>query len=147
MTQQSNKTDAVVIRSFQPEDELAVIALWQRAGVSRPWNHPSLDILRKTSFQPNWFLLAAIESSIVGTVMVGYEGHRGWINYLAVCPDHRRRGIGTTLMQQAEQKLREIDCPKINLQIRIGNEQAIQFLSSDWLSAGRSREHGKAADR
>ncbi len=65
---------AVVIRSFLPEDEPAVIALWQRAGVSRAWNNPSLDIHRKSSFQPNWFLLAVVGSTVVGTVMIGYEG-------------------------------------------------------------------------
>ena len=127
MTELSLDQTSVLIRPFQPEDELLVVALWRRAGVTRAWNDPARDIFRKLSFQPNWFLLAEIDRAIVGTVMIGFEGHRGWINYLAVCPDHRRQGIGKLLMHHAEQRLLEIGCPKINLQIRIGNEEAFQF--------------------
>ncbi len=115
------------IRASEPADEPAVIALWQRAGVTRAWNDPARDILRKLAFQSNGLLVADNGETIVGTVMVGYEGHRGWINYLAVCPEHQRQGVGTLLMQHAERMLRELDCPKINLQVRCGNEAAIAF--------------------
>nr|WP_299484509.1 GNAT family acetyltransferase [Acaryochloris sp. IP29b_bin.137] len=75
-------------------------------------------------------MVAVDASAIIGSVMVGYDGHRGWINYLAVDPDHQRSGIGRELMLEAERRLLQKGCPKISLQIRDDNEQAISFYES-----------------
>jgi ribosomal protein S18 acetylase RimI-like enzyme len=115
------------IRAYQPSDEVAVVDLWQRCQLTRSWNDPRKDIARKLAVQPEMFLVAMMDEAIVGTVMAGYEGHRGWINYLAVCPDHQRRGIGRMLMEEAEMLLKRAGCPKINLQVRSTNSEVIAF--------------------
>jgi ribosomal protein S18 acetylase RimI-like enzyme len=80
---------------------------------------------------PEWFLVAALGEEVVGSIMIGYEGHRGWINYLAVAAPFRRHGIGAQLMQKAETILRAVGCPKINLQVRVGNESELsRFYAS-----------------
>jgi ribosomal protein S18 acetylase RimI-like enzyme len=115
------------IRAFEAADEEEVIALWSRCGLLRPWNDPRKDIVRKQSVQRDLFLVAIVDGAIAATLMAGYEGHRGWINYLAVDPTLRRRGIGRALMAEAELRLRQLGCPKINLQIRRDNPEAIAF--------------------
>ena len=115
------------IRSYRETDEAAVVALWEACNLTRPWNNPQKDIVRKLQVNPEWFLVAELAGQIVGTVMVGYEGHRGWINYLAVAPTHRRAGLGRALMAAAEQRLRAAGCPKINLQVRPDNPEAVAF--------------------
>src|SRR4028119_871877 len=106
------------IRQFQPADEHAVIELWRRCDLVRPQNDARKDIARKLAVQPEMFLLALKDGAVIGSVMCGYEGHRGWINYLAVDPAHRRQGIGRELMNEAERVLLAAGCPKINLQAR-----------------------------
>src|SRR5262245_5901107 len=106
------------LRCFGPEDEPAVVALWQRCGLTWPGHDPHREIERKMRVRPDLFLVAVVDGVVVGTVMAGYEGHRGWINYLGVEPEHRRRGVGRALMEEAERLLRESGCPKINLQVR-----------------------------
>ena len=118
---------ALQVRSFLPDDEAAVIALWQRCGLVRPWNDPAKDIRRKLAVRPDLFLIGAIRGELVGSVMVGYDGHRGWINYLAVDPDHRKQGLGRALMAEAELRLLREGCPKINLQVRANNPEAVAF--------------------
>ena len=118
------------IRPYSESDEVDVIALWNRCGLLRPWNDPRKDIQRKLAVRPDLFLVGTIDGHVVATAMAGYEGHRGWINYLAVCPDHRRKGLGRAIMQEAERRLRESGCPKINLQVRTGNLQVIEFYKS-----------------
>lgn len=115
------------IREFQPTDQEAVIALWIRCGLTRPWNNPHADIERKLAVAPDLFLVGEIDGSIVASVMGGYEGHRGWINYLAVDPSMQRRGLGRQMMEAAEARLQARGCPKINLQVRDTNEQATGF--------------------
>lgn len=115
------------IRAFEAPDEEEVVALWSRCGLLRSWNDPRKDIARKQSVQRDLFLVAVVAGAIAGTLMAGYEGHRGWINYLAVDPSLRRRRIGRALMAEAELRLRQLGCPKINLQIRRGNREAIAF--------------------
>lgn len=115
------------IRPFQPDDERAVIDLWHACDLIRPWNDPVKDIQRKLKVNPELFLVGVAGEQVVATVMVGYEGHRGWINYLAVHPDYRRQGYGRLLMQLAEVLLRELGCPKINLQVRTSNKGVIEF--------------------
>lgn len=118
------------IRPFHPTDERAVIALWHACGLTRPQNDPADDIRRKLRVQPELFLVVEIDNHLIGTVMAGYEGHRGWINYLAVKPEHRRGGVGRALMNEAERLLHAAGCPKINLQIRSTNRQVIAFYQS-----------------
>lgn len=130
---------APVIRLFEPEDETAVIALWHRCGLIRPWNDPAKDIARKLAVQPELFGVmvkgrAGADDSgaraVLGTVMAGYEGHRGWINYLAVDPAAQRHGLGRALMNWAEARLADAGCPKINLQVREGNEPVLGFYAA-----------------
>jgi ribosomal protein S18 acetylase RimI-like enzyme len=92
-----------------------------------PHNDPWRDIERKCRVNPEWFLVGELDGQVVATCMVGYEGHRGWINYLAVSPDKRRNGVATRLMQRAEEILSRAGCPKINLQVRESNREIIAF--------------------
>ena len=117
----------IVIRPYQASDEAYVIELWQRCKLVVPWNDPKQDILRKVAFQPHLFWVGTMDAVIVATVMAGYEGHRGWINYLAVAPEYQRRGIGRRMLHVAEDELRKLGCPKINLQVRSSNRDVIAF--------------------
>jgi len=118
------------VRRFIPDDSEAVVALWQDCELTRPWNDPWRDIERKLSIQPELFLVATEDGQIIGTVMAGYDGHRGWINYLAVAPGHRGAGVGRSLMTAAEHGLHALGCPKVNLQVRVSNEQALGFYAA-----------------
>ena len=115
------------IRAFHPNDESAVVELWRRCGLVRPSNDPHKDIARKLLVRPDLFLVGLVDNTIVATAMAGYEGHRGWINYLAVAPEHRRTGLARQIMGEAERLLREAGCPKINLQVRSTNSEVIEF--------------------
>ena len=118
------------IRPFQTPDESPVIRLWTTCGLVVPWNNPHKDIQRKLQVNPELFLVALEGNRIIATVMAGYEGHRGWINYLAVHPDYQRNGIGLRMMGEAEVLLRAAGCPKINLQVRSTNSGVIDFYKS-----------------
>ena len=137
---------APTIRAFRSADETDVIALWRECGLVRPWNDPGKDIARKMQVNPGWFLVAESNGRIVASVMVGYEGHRGWINYLAVDPALQRSGLGRTLMNEAERILRAAGCPKINLQVRRTNGGVIAFyerlgfVADDVVSLGKRLE-------
>jgi ribosomal protein S18 acetylase RimI-like enzyme len=104
-----------------------VIALWSSCGLVVPQNNPVADIRRKLDVAPELFLVGIVDSRPVASVMAGYEGHRGWINYLAVAPAARGKGYGRQIMEHAEQLLRERGCPKINLQVRSANREVIEF--------------------
>ena len=117
----------MTVRPFTLADVEAVVDLWTRCGLVRPWNDPRKDIARKLRVQPELFLVAELDGVLAATVMAGYDGHRGWINYLAVDPAARRRGLGRALMGEAERLLRERGCPKINLQVRSENREVIAF--------------------
>jgi ribosomal protein S18 acetylase RimI-like enzyme len=136
----------MTIRLFELCDQPAVIELWQQCNLMRPQNNPEKDIQRKLKTQPGLFLIAVAGDQIVGTVMAGYEGHRGWINYLAVAPAFQRRGIGRALMGEAQRLLVEAGCPKINLQIRSANQEVIEFYRAigfsvdDVISMGKRLE-------
>lgn len=115
------------IRAYEAPDEQAVIALWQECGLTRPWNDPRRDIARKLTEQPELFLVGTVGSAVVSTAMVGFDGHRGWIYYLAVAPQYRGKSFGRALMQEAERLLIERGCPKLNLQVRTSNTEAVEF--------------------
>ena len=115
------------IRPFADSDEAAVIALWEAAGLTRSWNDPRKDIERKRAVRREWFLVGTEDGAVMASIMIGYDGHRGWINYLAVSPDHRKKGHARTLMGEAERLLSDAGCPKINLQVRTSNAAVIEF--------------------
>ena len=118
------------IRPFHLDDEKAVVELWTRCDLVRPWNNPHKDIQRKLKVDPEWFLVGILDGQIIATVMAGYEGHRGWLNYLAVAPEFQRRGFARNIVVEAERILREAGCPKINLQVRTTNKGVIGFYKS-----------------
>jgi len=120
----------MLIRPYQPSDEPSLINLWQQCSLTRPWNDPRKDIARKLLVQPEWFLVGIVGDRLMASVMAGYDGHRGWINYLAVAPDFRRAGYGRAMMAEAENLLHGFGCAKINLQIRKDNLDAIAFYES-----------------
>lgn len=117
----------LAIRAFVETDTERVIALWSRCGLLRPWNDPQKDIARKLRVQRELFLVGEIDGTVVAAMMVGYEGHRGWVNYLAIEPGLQRRGLGRALMAEAERRLSALGCPKVQLQIRNDNAEAIAF--------------------
>ncbi len=143
-------SQSLQIRQYREDDQTQVVEIWQRCGLLVPWNVPLDDIACKIDYQPELFFVAQEADRLVGTVMVGYEGHRGWINYLAVVPERQGSGLGLSLMEFAESRLRELGCPKINLQVRGSNENAIGFYErigfrlDDALSMGK-RLDGKTS--
>lgn len=115
------------IRTYRTDDEDAVIQLWHACNLVFPQNNPHKDIQRKLACQPELFLVGVENNRIVASVMVGYDGHRGWLNYVAVDPVHQRTGLGRQLLAEAEKRLRALGCPKINLQVRRSNSQVLAF--------------------
>lgn len=135
------------IRPFHPDDEAAVISLWRSCDLIRPWNDPSKDIRRKLQVGPDLFLVGVLDRQVIACVMAGYEGHRGWLNYLAVAPEHQRRGYARAIVAEAERLLRAAGCPKINLQVRTSNRAVIEFYRrigyslDEVVSMGKRLEH------
>lgn len=160
-------SDGFEIRVFERRDTDEVIALWEDAGLTRPWNDPRADIERKLAVQPELFLVAVEQTiaergtaedpastvttlpdstherastpgahdtrtgtRIVGSVMAGYDGHRGWLYYLASATDRRGAGIGRALVSEAERLLQAMGCPKVQLMVRTGNEQVLGFYDA-----------------
>jgi ribosomal protein S18 acetylase RimI-like enzyme len=116
------------IRAFQQSDRGQLVSLWRTVFPDDPpRNAPDAVIESKLRVQPELLLVAEGPGGIVGAVMAGYDGFRGWIYHLAVLPEYRRQGIGTMLVQSAEEKLRRLGCPKVNLQIRSSNGQVAEF--------------------
>jgi ribosomal protein S18 acetylase RimI-like enzyme len=119
----------ITIRPFRSSDETALVHLWQLSGLVRPWNDPVRDIARKRLVQPELFLVALFGDTLVGSLMGGYDGHRGWAYYLAVHPEHRHTGIARRMMTALETALKEMGCPKLNLMVRTENTKARGFYS------------------
>jgi ribosomal protein S18 acetylase RimI-like enzyme len=119
------------LRAFRPgEDEEAVISLWHACGLVVAHNDPNKDIARKLKVNAEWFLVGEIDGAVMASCMVGHDGHRGWINYLAVHPEYQRRGYASQVMAEAERLQRAAGCPKINLQVRESNTVVIDFYES-----------------
>ncbi|MCS5713791.1 GNAT family acetyltransferase [Herbiconiux sp. CPCC 205716] len=116
------------IRPFDEADTEQVVTLWAACGLTRPWNDPHRDIARKLTVQPELFLVGVdTAGAVVASAMAGFDGHRGWVNYLAVTPARQGHGDGRALMHEVEQRLLALGCPKVNLQIREGNEGVMEF--------------------
>ena len=116
-----------MIRSFDPADSDAVVRLWRECGLTRPWNDPYRDIARKREVQPDLFLVLEEQRELIGTAMIGFDGHRGWVYYLAVAESRRAQGYGRALMAEAERRLVELGCPKIMLMVRADNSEVIDL--------------------
>lgn len=125
-----NSESAITFRSFRAEDEHAVIDLWQRCDLIRPWNNPHEDIAIKMTTQPELFLVGEQDSKLIATAMAGFDGHRGWVSYFAVDPGLQGQGIGRSLMAEVERLLKLRGVPKINLQVRTSNKDVIAFYQS-----------------
>lgn len=119
------------IISYREEHFDGVKALWAEVNPDdRPWNSPEVAIPMKMSVQPDLFLVALDGETVVGTTIAGFDGHRGWLHLVAVKPSHRRRGIATLLLREAERRLEALGCPKINLQVLAGNTAAVNLYKS-----------------
>ena len=131
------------IRPFREADAPTVIALWDACALTRPWNDPAKDIARKLGVQRELFVVGEADGTLMASAMAGYDGHRGWVNYLAVHPDFRRQGHGQALMRHVEQGLPALGCPKLSQQVRSSNAsvlafyQALGFGQDDVVSLGK----------
>jgi ribosomal protein S18 acetylase RimI-like enzyme len=112
---------------YKSEYQDAIVDLWRECHLVTPQNDPVEDIQKKLDFQPELLFVALFNENVIGSVMVGYEGHRGWLNYLAVLPDFQKRGYGRKLMEKATQELKRLGCLKVNLQVRRTNVSAVEF--------------------
>ena len=120
----------MLIRPYEASDETALTRLWVDCGLTRPWNDPRKDIGRKLTVQPDLFLVGVDNDQLIASAMGGYDGHRGWVNYLAVAPANRRSGHARALMRHLETALIALGCPKLNLQVRNANAEALAFYRS-----------------
>ena len=132
------------IRPYREEDLAEVVEFGRRVFPNAPpHNDPSRVIEKKLKVQRELFVVAIDGGRIVGTAMGGIDGHRGWVYSVGVCPDHRRQGIGSALMKRVEDDLACIGCPKLNLQVRGTDREAVRFYESlgykveDRISMGR----------
>ena len=119
----------ISIRPYQQTDEGSVIALWNAAGIARPWYDMPADIREKIKRDPELFLLAIDDGRVIGSLMGAYDGHRGWLHHLAVAHDRQRQGIGSALVREVEAAMAAIGVGKENLQVRTGNLGVIDFYS------------------
>lgn len=120
----------LAIASITDADVEEVVALWQRCGLTRPWNDPHADIALARRRDNSTVLVGRNDDAIVATVMVGHDGHRGWVYYVAVDPDSQERGHGRAIMAAAEDWLRAAGIAKLQLLVRRENAQANAFYGS-----------------
>jgi len=136
-------TNTMEIRVFRQEDFEEVITLWERCDLLRPWNDPEMDIERKMNHDVSLFLVAEVNGEVVGTVMGGYDGHRGSAYYLGVHPEFRGRGIANALLNRLEKKLIARGCPKIQINVPEDNDmvlgmyERLGYEHADVLSLGK----------
>ncbi len=124
---ESMSNDKFNIRTYHSNDEDAVIGLWKECGLIVPWNNPYSDIERKRSNSPELFFIGLLDDEIVTTCMAGYDGHRGWIYFLAVKKSFRKIGIAEKIVRHAEKALFDNGCAKIDLMVRNTNQGVIAF--------------------
>ncbi len=121
------KAASVGIGELREAEIEAAVALWEEAGLVRPWNDPRADLRRALAGPASTVLAGRLDGRLVATAMVGWDGHRGWLYYLAVAADARRRGYGALMVRAAEGWLSEYDAPKLNLMVRTENQAVIRF--------------------
>jgi ribosomal protein S18 acetylase RimI-like enzyme len=119
----------VDVQPLRPEQRAAAVALWHEAGLTRPWNDPRADLERALAGPASTVLAVATDDELLGTVMLGHDGHRGWVYYLAVAGAWRRRGVGTALVRASERWLVDRGIPKLQLMVRRDNEAAVAFYA------------------
>lgn len=120
---------ALTIAPITEAQTADVVALWQSCDLTRPWNDPVSDIAFASRGDHAMVLVGCLDSAVVATVMVGDDGHRGWVYYLAVSPDHRRAGLGATMMAAAEDWLRQRGVEKLQLMVRSENTAVHDFYN------------------
>ena len=120
----------LVIDSLSESEIEAAVALWREVGLWRPWNDPHADIRLALAGPSSTILAARVEARLAATVMVGWDGHRGWIYYLAVARDLQRQGVGARMVKAAEDWLARRDAPKLNLLVRAENAAVLGFYES-----------------
>lgn len=118
------------MRDFELRDLEAVVALWQSCDLTRPWNDPYKDIHRKLTDNTGAFWVGCIDGEIIATVMIGYDGHRGSVNYLAVVPNYAGQGIGREIMARVEAFLIDLECPKVAFCVRRENDAVLAFYDN-----------------
>ncbi len=121
----------LVIRVYRPTDEANVIGLWQDCGLIVPWNNPEADIARKVKDSPELFFVAESSDELISSCMAGFDGHRGWIYFLAVKKQYRQRGIATKMVNHAESALLAVGCPKLELMVRDSNDEVKSFYQKN----------------
>ena len=136
------------IRPFQSEDRSALEQLWGIVFADDPpWNAPALMIENKLKVQPELLLVGILDATLVGAVMAGFDGVRGWIYHLAVAPEARRRGMATQLVRAAESGLRQLGCAKVNIQVRATNAGVVAFYGSLGYSIEERVSMGRRLER
>lgn len=121
-------SDELIIRPFAPQDRPAVVSIWKIVFAGDPpWNDPDLIIDTKLGVQPQLFFVAELLGELVGTVIAGFDGFRGWVHHVAVHPGRQKKGIASSMLKVAEQALREMGCTKLNLQVRSSNTAVLDF--------------------
>ena len=120
----------LAIAPIADADVADVVALWQTCGLTRPWNDPTADIALARRGSNAAVLIGRDGGSLAATVLVGHDGHRGWVYYLAVDPDHRQKGYGRVMMDAAERWLRECGIEKLQLMVRPDNKSVKSFYQS-----------------
>jgi ribosomal protein S18 acetylase RimI-like enzyme len=123
-------SQAMTIKAIEDGDIAEVIALWQRCGLTRPWNHPAADIALARKDNNATVLLGRSGGALAASVLVGHDGHRGWVYYVTVDPDHRFKGYGRVIMTAAEDWLRARGIEKLQLMVRGGNAEVHAFYRS-----------------
>lgn len=137
----------MIIRPYAPKDRDTVIVLWNDCNLVVPWNDPVKDIECKLKVDPDLFLVGELRGIVMASVMGGYDGHRGWINYLSVSPLYQRKGYGRQMMTAVEHRISQKGCPKINLQVRESNAAVIAFYGALGYAEDRVIGMGKRIDR
>jgi len=122
--------DPLVIDLYNSDDEADMIELWQECGLVVPWNNPLSDIARKMADSPELFFSGKVDGRLVASCMAGYDGHRGWIYFLAVAKSQRRNGLAAKLVAHVETKLLDLSCPKLELMVRDTNHEVIDFYEA-----------------
>ena len=134
---------SAIFRKFKKKDTDAIINLWSACNLIVPWNNPKKDIVRKQSIKDDLFIIGEVNNKIIASAMAGYDGHRGYIYYLAVLPEYQKKGIGTSLLSLVEKKLYKVGCPKINLFVRNTNIKVKTFYKMNKYEMQDSEIYGK----